>query len=62
MIEQSGHPLDVIARETGFRDRHHMREVFMRGVGVPPQAVRREKRINARRAAVNRLWGKEADR
>jgi transcriptional regulator GlxA family with amidase domain len=44
MIEQSRHPLEVIARETGFRDRRHMREVFMRGFGVPPQAIRREAR------------------
>ncbi|WP_321815370.1 MULTISPECIES: GlxA family transcriptional regulator [unclassified Paraburkholderia] len=44
MIEQSRHPLDVIAKETGFRDRRHMREAFMRGFGVPPQAVRREAR------------------
>jgi transcriptional regulator GlxA family with amidase domain len=44
MIEQSTHPLDVIARETGFRDRRHMREAFVRGFGVPPQAVRREAR------------------
>lgn len=41
MVEQSRHSLDVIARETGFRDRRHMREVFVRGFGVPPQAVRR---------------------
>ncbi|QGZ66752.1 GlxA family transcriptional regulator [Paraburkholderia acidisoli] len=44
MIERSTHPLDVIARETGFRDRRHMREAFQRGFGVPPQAVRREAR------------------
>jgi transcriptional regulator GlxA family with amidase domain len=44
MIEQSRHSLDVVARETGFRDRRHMREVFMRGFGVPPQAVRRDAR------------------
>ncbi len=47
MIEQSRHPLDVIARETGFRDRRHMREAFMRGFGLPPQAVRREARSPA---------------
>ncbi|MCX5540775.1 GlxA family transcriptional regulator [Paraburkholderia sp. CNPSo 3076] len=47
MIEQSTHPLDVIARETGFRDRRHMREAFVRGFGVPPQAVRREVRAGA---------------
>lgn len=44
MIESSRHPLEVVARETGFRDRRHMREAFMRGFGMPPQAVRREAR------------------
>ncbi|WP_296651042.1 GlxA family transcriptional regulator [Paraburkholderia sp.] len=44
MIEQSRHPLDVIATETGFRDRRHMREAFLRGFGRPPQAVRRDVR------------------
>jgi len=44
MIEQSRHPLEVIARETGFRDRRHMREVFLRGFGIAPQAIRREVR------------------
>ncbi|ANH75808.1 amidotransferase family protein [Ralstonia insidiosa] len=44
MVEQGRHPLDVIARETGFRDRRHMREAFMRGFGRPPQAVRRDAR------------------
>ncbi|KHK57897.1 AraC family transcriptional regulator [Ralstonia sp. A12] len=46
MIEQSRHPLEVIARETGFRDRRHMREAFMRGFGLPPQAVRRDARLD----------------
>jgi transcriptional regulator GlxA family with amidase domain len=41
MLEQGRHPLEVIARETGFRDRRRMREAFVRGFGVPPQAVRR---------------------
>jgi transcriptional regulator GlxA family with amidase domain len=44
MIEQSRHSLDVVARETGFRDRRHLREVFVRGYGIPPQAVRRTAR------------------
>nr|WP_269841259.1 GlxA family transcriptional regulator [Paucibacter sp. M5-1]MCZ7884291.1 GlxA family transcriptional regulator [Paucibacter sp. M5-1] len=44
MIEQSRHPLETIARETGFRDRRHMREVFMRGYGAPPLAPRRAAR------------------
>lgn len=44
LIESSRHPLETVARETGFRDRRHMREAFMRGFGMPPQAVRREMR------------------
>ncbi|WP_246797894.1 GlxA family transcriptional regulator [Burkholderia perseverans] len=44
MVERGTHPLEVIARETGFRDRRHLREAFVRGFGVPPQAVRREAR------------------
>jgi transcriptional regulator GlxA family with amidase domain len=44
MIERGRHPLEIIARETGFRDRRHMREAFVRGFGVPPQAVRRDAR------------------
>jgi len=47
MIETSRHPLEVVARETGFRDRRHLREVFMRGFGQPPQSVRRNARIRA---------------
>ncbi|WP_321796718.1 GlxA family transcriptional regulator [Caballeronia sp. J97] len=46
MIEQSRHSLETIAQETGFRDRRHMREAFMRGFGVPPQEVRREARAS----------------
>ncbi len=44
MIEQSRLSLEVVAKEAGFRDRRHMREVFIRGYGVPPQAVRRDAR------------------
>jgi transcriptional regulator GlxA family with amidase domain len=56
MIEQSRHPLEVIAKETGFRDRRHLREAFVRGFGLPPQAVRRD----AREAGV--VTGVEAPR
>jgi transcriptional regulator GlxA family with amidase domain len=48
MIEKSRHSLEVIAKETGFRDRRHMREVFMRGFGVPPREMRGEARAGAR--------------
>jgi transcriptional regulator GlxA family with amidase domain len=44
LIEKSRHSLEVIARETGFRDRRHMREVFLRGFGVAPQSMRRDDR------------------
>ncbi|MDM3396733.1 helix-turn-helix domain-containing protein [Citrobacter sp. Cb016] len=40
MIEQSHLSLDSIARESGFRDGRHMREVFIRGYGIPPQSLR----------------------
>jgi len=44
MIEQSRHPLEVIAQETGFRDRRHLREAFIRGFGRAPQLMRRDAR------------------
>lgn len=44
MLEQSRHPLDVIAQETGFRDRRHLREAFLRGFGRSPQTMRRDVR------------------
>jgi transcriptional regulator GlxA family with amidase domain len=44
MIERGRHPLEVIARETGFRDRSHLREVFVRECGVTPQSLRRDAR------------------
>lgn len=47
MIEQRRHPLAVIARETGVRDRRPVREAFMRGFGIPPAAVRRDIRVAA---------------
>jgi len=41
MLEQGRHPIDVIARETGFDDRNRMRRAFLRAYGVPPQDIRR---------------------
>lgn len=46
-MEQGRHSMDVIADETGFADRERMRRAFLRILGQPPQAVRR----NARAAA-----------
>src|ERR1700730_5005824 len=44
MIEQSHHPIDVVAQETGFVDRRRMREAFLRIFGQPPQVIRRNAR------------------
>lgn len=41
MIEQSRHPVDVVATETGFGDQERMRRAFLRVLGHPPQAIRR---------------------
>ncbi|MFZ6648834.1 GlxA family transcriptional regulator [Undibacterium sp. TJN25] len=41
MMETSRHPIEVIARETGFGDRERMRQAFLRAFGQPPQAMPR---------------------
>ena len=41
MMEEGRHPIETIARETGFADRERMRRAFVRAFGQPPQAVRR---------------------
>lgn len=43
-IESSDRSLDRIAAETGFRDPERMRRAFIRGLGQPPQALRRAAR------------------
>lgn len=47
MMEQSRHPIDVVATETGFADRERMRRAFLRAFGQPPQAIRRAARSEA---------------
>jgi transcriptional regulator GlxA family with amidase domain len=44
MMEQSRHPIDIIARQTGFADRDRMRRAFLRAFGQPPQVIRRNAR------------------
>ncbi len=44
MMEGGRHSMDVIASETGFADRERMRRAFLRALGQPPQAVRRNSR------------------
>ncbi len=41
LMEQSRHPIDVVARQTGFSDRDQMRRAFLRAFKQPPQALRR---------------------
>jgi transcriptional regulator GlxA family with amidase domain len=47
MMEQSRHPIDVVARQTGFADRDRMRRAFLRAFGQPPQVLRRSARAAA---------------
>jgi transcriptional regulator GlxA family with amidase domain len=46
-MEQSSHPIDVVARQTGFADRDRMRRAFLRAFGQPPQVIRRFARAEA---------------
>ena len=41
MMEQGRHPIDVVARETGFADRERMRRAFLRAFGQRPAVIRR---------------------
>jgi transcriptional regulator GlxA family with amidase domain len=47
MMEQSRHPIEIIARQTGFADRDRMRRAFLRAFGQPPQVIRRNARADA---------------
>jgi transcriptional regulator GlxA family with amidase domain len=47
MMEQSRHPIEVVAQQTGFADRDRMRRAFLRAFGQPPQAIRRNARAEA---------------
>lgn len=44
MMEDGRHPMEVVARETGFADRNRMRRAFLRAYGQPPQSLRRSLR------------------
>lgn len=50
LMEQSRHPIDVVAREAGFCDRDRMRRAFLRAFGQPPQVLRRQARQGAPQA------------
>jgi transcriptional regulator GlxA family with amidase domain len=55
LMELSRHPIDVVARQTGFSDRDQMRRAFLRAFGQPPQVLRR----NARNVATD--WQNRAE-
>lgn len=44
LMEQSRHPIDIVAQQTGFADRDRMRRAFLRAFGQPPQVIRRNAR------------------
>lgn len=48
MLEQTRHPVEIVARESGFADPERMRRAFLRAFGQPPQAMRRAARLEAR--------------
>ena len=41
MMERGQDSIDMVARESGFTGREHMRRAFLRAFGQPPQAIRR---------------------
>lgn len=47
MLEQTVHSIDEVAQQAGFSDSRRMREVFLRVFGQPPQAIRRQARVEA---------------
>jgi transcriptional regulator GlxA family with amidase domain len=44
LMEDTAHPIDMVARQTGFADRDRMRRAFLRSFGQPPQVIRRQAR------------------
>jgi transcriptional regulator GlxA family with amidase domain len=55
LLEDSRHPIETIARQTGFADRERMRGAFVRVFGHPPQAMRREVRRGAQLSKASRV-------
>jgi transcriptional regulator GlxA family with amidase domain len=47
MMEEGRHPIEVVARETGFASRERMRRAFLRAYGQPPQVMRRHMSVAA---------------
>jgi transcriptional regulator GlxA family with amidase domain len=49
LVQDGRHPIEVVARQTGFGESERMRRAFLRAFGRPPQAVRRDARIAVER-------------
>lgn len=45
MLEDGRHPIETVARDTGFADRDRMRRAFLRAYGHPPASLRRSLRL-----------------
>ena len=47
MLEEGRHPMDIVARDTGFSDRDRMRRAFLRSYGQPPASLKRSLKLMA---------------
>jgi transcriptional regulator GlxA family with amidase domain len=45
MLEDGGHGIEEVVRETGFSNREQLRRAFLRILGQPPQAIRRSAQL-----------------
>ena len=45
LVQDGRHPIEEVARQTGFGESERMRRAFLRAFGRPPQAVRRDARM-----------------
>ncbi|WP_416067573.1 GlxA family transcriptional regulator [Rhizobium sp. ZK1] len=45
MLEEGRHPMDIVARDTGFSDRDRMRRAFLRSYGQPPASLKRSLKL-----------------
>ncbi|PZU18837.1 MAG: AraC family transcriptional regulator [Shinella sp.] len=45
MLEEGRHPMDIVARDTGFIDRDRMRRAFLRCYGQPPASLKRSLKL-----------------
>lgn len=45
MLEDGRHPMDIVARDTGFADRDRMRRAFLRVYGQPPASLKRSLKL-----------------